>query len=56
MTARGVQKNAGKRTAGVDAPENSEMEIGKMHCGRSGGILEPRQRKVPADQVGGHSK
>ena len=24
-----------------------------MHCGRSGGILEARQRKVPADQVGG---
>ena len=31
--------------------ENSEkMEI---RCGRSGGILEARQRKVPADQVGG---
>ena len=30
-----------------------KWKFGKMHCGRSGGILEARQRKVPADQVGG---
>ena len=53
----GKMRENGLRAEWGDAPENSgKMEIGETHCGRSGGILEPRQRKVPADRVGGHSR